>query len=57
MKELRLMLIKDKSEQSSSKNEIVSTHYTIDDSIIFDAVDETLANVDITILEKAKNKI
>lgn len=54
MKELRLMIIKDKSEQSSSKNETVSAHYTIDDSGVFKAIDETLANIDISILEQAR---
>lgn len=56
MKYLRLKIIEDKSMVSSTSNEnkSISAHYTIDDSRVFKAIDETLANVDISILEQAR---
>lgn len=57
LKEFRLMVAKDKDKESNDSGlDSISMQYIIDDSGIFDAMDETLANVDISILEKARQE-
>lgn len=57
LKYLRMMIKKDKSINTKGPiSDSISIEYNIDDSELFDFIDETLANVDVSILEKARRK-
>lgn len=57
IKYFKTLIINDKEiirKQSSNINDLKPTTYTIDDSFIYEQIDERLANIDLTTLEKMK---